>query len=180
MRLVVLTSAGLAFAGVPGALAGLGAHMLLTFRARVRPDRIRSIRPVLLLLLVELRSGSSALGALQATARAFPDDPELAKVARVAAISGLSEAVASAHGEMRSLLSQLARAQRSGASLSASVRSMIESDIASERTRRIARARTLPVRLMIPISLLVLPGLVLLFYAPSLLLLFEQMSGPLS
>jgi hypothetical protein len=33
---------------------------------------------------------------------------------------------------------------------------------------------------MIPISLLVLPGLVLLFYAPSLLLLFEQLSEPLS
>lgn len=180
MRGILLTSAGLAFAGPQGAAVALIAEVMLTLRRRWRSGPRESMRPVMLLLLVELRSGSSALGALQAAARAFPERTDLVRCARVATVSGLTEAVATTQGEVRSVFSQLARAQRSGASLSDTVRSMIAADIAAEKTRRIARARTLPVRLMIPMSLLVLPGLVLLFYAPSLLLLFEQLSGPLS
>jgi hypothetical protein len=38
----------------------------------------------------------------------------------------------------------------------------------------------MPVRLMAPITLLLLPGLVLLFYAPAMLRLFEELSGPLT
>jgi pilus assembly protein TadC len=80
---------------------------------------------------------------------------------------------------LRSVVTQLARAQRSGASLADTVRSMIEADISAEKARRVARSRSLPVRLMLPITLLVLPGLVLLLYAPSMLRLFEELSGPL-
>ena len=58
------------------------------------------------------------------------------------------------------------------------VRSMLESEIAAERTRRIERARSLPIRLMIPIALLVLPGLVLLLYAPSLLDTWDDLTSP--
>jgi hypothetical protein len=57
---------------------------------------------------------------------------------------------------------------------------MIEADIAGDKARRVARARTMPVRLMVPITLLLLPGLVLLFYAPAMLRLFEELSGPLT
>jgi hypothetical protein len=56
---------------------------------------------------------------------------------------------------------------------------MIEADIAAEKARRVARSRSLPVRLMIPLTLLLLPGLVLLLYAPSVLRLFEELSGPI-
>jgi hypothetical protein len=56
---------------------------------------------------------------------------------------------------------------------------MIEADIAAEKARRVARSRSLPVRLMIPLTLLLLPGLVLLLYAPSMFRLFEELSGPL-
>jgi hypothetical protein len=59
------------------------------------------------------------------------------------------------------------------------VRSLLDADIAAERSRRLERARSLPVRLIIPITLLVLPGMVLLLYAPSLLRLFADLSGPL-
>jgi hypothetical protein len=180
VRALLLSSAGLAFAGIPGAMLGLITHGLLVVRARARLRPDLSLRPILLLLLVELRTGSSILGAVQAAARAFPDRLDLVRASRLATVSGLNEAVAATRGGLRSVLSQLARAQRSGASLADTVRGMIEADIAAEKTRRVARARTLPVRLMIPISLLVLPGLVLLFYAPSLLLLFEQLSEPLS
>ncbi len=179
MRPVVFASVGLAVAGAPGALIGIGVHGLMQLRLRLRgPDE--PIRPILLLLLVELRSGCSALGALQAVAGLFPHHRDLVLAARVATISGLTDAVLVSRGEMRGVLSQLARAQKSGAPLADTVRAMIAADIAAEKTRRVARARTLPVRLMIPITLLMLPGLVLLFYAPSMLRLFEELSGPLS
>ncbi|HVR76762.1 MAG TPA: hypothetical protein VMS99_00055 [Acidimicrobiia bacterium] len=180
MTAVVMASAGLAVAGAPGAVLGLVAHAFLMLRRRLhRPDP--PIRPVLLLLLVELKSGGqSALGALQAAARTFPGHRDLVLASRVATISGLTEAVDVVPGAMRGVVSQLARAQRSGAPLADTVRAMIESDIAADKARRVARARTMPVRLMVPITLLLLPGLVLLFYAPSMLRLFEELSRPLT
>jgi len=179
MTALVMASAGLAVAGAPGALAGLALHGLLRARRLIRRPA-HYLRPILLLLLVELKSGGSALGALQAAADVLSSNRHLALVARVATISGLSEAVVVAKGELRNVLSQLARAQRSGAPLAETVRGMIEAQVAADKASRLARARTLPVRLMIPITLLLLPGLVLLFYAPSLLSLFEELSGPLS
>lgn len=77
------------------------------------------------------------------------------------------------------MLGQLARAQRSGASLTDTVRRLIEDDLAGERTARLARARSLPTRLMVPVTLLMLPGLVLLLYAPSLIAVFEELVGGL-
>jgi hypothetical protein len=53
----------------------------------------------------------------------------------------------------------------------------MDEDLARERAKRLAKARSLPVRLMIPLTLLVLPGLVLLLYAPSLVQLFDDLTG---
>jgi hypothetical protein len=179
MTIVVLSSAGLAIAGVPGALIGLCFGALLRVRARFRrPPSL--LRPALIVLLIELRSGRSVLGALQTVAAAFPGEEELARAARVATISGLTQAVPALKGELKGVLAQLARAQKSGAALGDTVRAMIESDIAAEKAKRIARSRALPVRLMLPITLLLLPGMVLLLYAPSMLRLFEELSGPFS
>ncbi|MGH8914586.1 MAG: hypothetical protein ACRDZM_08750 [Acidimicrobiia bacterium] len=179
MKVLVVASLGLAVAGAPGALGGLGVYGLMLLRRRLRP-RQGPMRPILLMLLVELRSGRSALGSLQAVARMFPDHADLGLATRVATISGLTDAVTAVDGELRGVVSQLARAQKSGAPLADTVRAMIEADIGAEKARRVARARTLPVRLMIPMTLLMLPGLVLLFYAPSMLRMFEDLAAPLS
>jgi len=179
MRLVIIGSAGLAIGGLPGAMVAMAAHGVIRLRIRLRP-RSSMIRPVLIVLLVELRSGRSALGALQTVAAMFPGQHDLVVAARVATISGLTQAVLLMSGEMKGVLAQLARAQKSGAALGDTVRSMIEADIAAEKARRVARSRALPVRLIVPITLFLLPGLVLLLYAPSLLRLFDDLSGPLS
>ena len=179
MSAVVSGSIGLVVAGLPGAVLAICVNAAFRLRRRlIKPPAL--IRPVLIVVLIELRSGRSVLGALQTVATAFPDRPELTLAARVATISGLSHASLMAIGEIRGVLSHLARAQKSGAALGDTVRSMIEADIAAEKARRIARARSLPVRLMLPITLLLLPGLVLLLYAPSMLRLFEDLSGPLT
>lgn len=179
MTWLIAASAGLAVAGLPGVLIGSGIVGASRLRRRLR--RTPSlVRPILIVLLVELRSGRSVLGALQTAARVFPDHHELVTASRVATIAGLTQAVSTVDGEMRAVLAQLGRAQRSGAALGDAVRAMIDADIASEKARRIARSRSLPVRLMLPVTLLILPGMVLLLYAPSLLRLFEELSGPLT
>ena len=109
----------------------------------------------------------SVLASLHGVAGMMKDHPEVERIARVASVSGLSEAISHAGPELRPILAQLARSQRSGASLSDSLRGLLERDLAAERARRLARARSLPVRIMIPVTLLMLPGLVLLLYAPA-------------
>jgi hypothetical protein len=41
----------------------------------------------------------------------------------------------------------------------------------------LVKARSLPVKLMVPITLLMLPGLVLVIYAPTLFGLFSDLTG---
>jgi hypothetical protein len=135
---------------------------------------------VLMVLLIELRAGASVLAALIATSESLPDYDSLRTVARVSRVSGLMSALPYADEALRPVLSQLVRAQGSGASLAGSVRRLLEGALASERARRLTRARTLPTRLMIPVTLLMLPGLILALYAPSLLATFEDLTGGLT
>lgn len=172
---VATASLGLIVAGPWGALLGAMAPWVAA-RIRRSAPHPRHTRLIILILLVEVRSGVSVLAALQAASAALFDH-DLRRVARVATVSGLSSAVGVAGSRLEPLIAQLARAQASGASIAAVLRSMLERDLAAEKARRIARARSLPVRLMIPVTLLMLPGLVLLLYAPSLLGLFTQLTG---
>ena len=169
---------GMAVGGPAGAASVLIVSLILR-RMRRRQPSPPPTRLVLLLLAVELRSGGSVLAALQETARALPDYQGLQVVARLAAVSGLTAALEEAQDEMRPIVAQLARAQRSGAPLVDTVRTLIERNLAEHRAARVAKARALPVKLMIPITLLVLPGLVLLLYGPSLLGLLEDLGGGL-
>lgn len=173
-----ILAAGLALGG-PGLVfavcVGLGIARLAR-RRRPRP----ALRPVLLVMLVELRSGFSALAALQGAARHFPEDAELTRIARVATIGGIVAAAGSTTGRLAVLLAQLARAQRSGSPVAGTVRALLDADIAAERAQRIERARSLPIRLMIPLTLFVLPGMILMLYAPALIATFDSMSMVLS
>lgn len=180
MKLVVAASVGVTVAGpVGGLLAGL-APLVCSRLSATRRVTDPSINLVLLLLLVQLRSGLSVLAALIEVSEAIPRYESLRRVARVARVSGLVASIPYADDSLRPVIAQLARAQRSGASLGGAVRRMLETSLAVDRSRRIARARTLPVRLMIPVTLLMLPGLILLLYAPSLLGMFGDLTGVLS
>ena len=175
---VVAASLGLMIAGPPGMLvAAAGPTVWRRWRARPEPDP--SLALILLLLLVELRGGLSVLAGLTEVSTSLPRYRSLRTVSRVARVSGLVPALPYADDRLRPVIAQLARAQRSGASLSGTIRRMLDSELATDRARRIARARTLPVRLMIPVTLLMLPGLVLFLYAPSLLGMFEDLTGVL-
>jgi len=179
MSTLIGMSVGVLVAGPWGGM--VGGLVPLGWKALTRPRPLETpVTLVLLLLLVELRSGLSVLAALIEVSASLPHYGSLRTVSRVARVSGLMAALPYADDDLRPVISQLARAQRSGASLSGVVRRMLEGELASDRAARIARARTLPVRLMIPVTLLMLPGLVLLLYAPSLLGMFEDLTGVLS
>lgn len=178
MRFAVGASLGVVVAGPVGAIGGALVPFVWSY---VRRERVPTtpIALVLLLLLVELRSGLSVLAALTEVSAALPGYASLRTVSRVARVSGLVSALPHGDDRLRPVVAQLARAQRSGASLSGSVRRMLETELSDDRSRRIARARTLPVRLMVPVTLLMLPGLILLLYAPSLLAMFHDLTGVL-
>lgn len=179
MRSVLGLAVGMVVAGPIGGMAGAVIPLAWDRLARRRVPET-PITLVLLLLLVELRSGLSVLAALVDVSDSIPGYQSLRTVARVARVSGLVASIPYGDDRLRPIIAQLARAQRSGASLSGAVRRMLETELAADRSRRIARARTLPVQLMIPVTLLMLPGLVLLLYAPSLLSMFEDLTGVLS
>lgn len=177
MSYLVAGSLGLNFFGFPGAVAAvlvLGARRHLP-----RRPREDDLRPIMMVLLVELRGGRSVLSALQSASGRFPEAGELKKAVRVAAVAGLPTAVDEARGRLRFLLIHLARAQATGASAADAVRRFLDDDLDRERAERQARIKALPVRLMLPLSLLTLPGVVLLAYGPTILSLLDGLVVPL-
>ncbi len=177
MTITVVLSVTLALGGPYAAAIG-GLCIVATRTWRTRRNRERAIRPVLLMLLVELRSGLSVLASLHSVARRLPEFEDLQRAVRLATVAGLPVAVERSSGQILLLLSQLARAQSSGSSAADSVRKMLESDVARERSERLARTRALPVRLMVPVTLLILPGVVILTYGPTLIKLLNDVVVP--
>lgn len=176
MSYVIAASLGLNFFGFPGAVAAV---LVIGFRRHLpRRRREDDLRPIMMVLLVELRGGRSVLSALQAASGRFPEAGELKRVVRVASVAGLTAAVDETRGGMRFLLIHLARAQATGASAADAVRRYLDDDIARERAERQARIKALPVRLMLPLSLLTLPGVVLLAYGPTILSLLDGLVVP--
>jgi len=175
----LLGSLGLVVAGPFGAVIGVGLPMLWPrLRSAAAPSE-PPITLVLLLLLISIRSGLSVLAALDEVAHTVPSYRNLHVVSRIARISGLTSAIEHADNDLRPVVAHLARAQRSGASLTGTVRRLLESRLATEKTEKIASARSLPVKLMIPVTLLMLPGMVLMLYAPTLLSMFDSLTGVL-
>lgn len=136
------------------------------------------MRPILMMLLIELRSGKSVLAALQTVADRFADQSALRRSVNVAAVSGIASAIAISEGRVLLLLTQLAGAQTSGSSAADAVRRMLESDAARDRALQLAKTKSLPVRLMVPLTLLILPGVVLLAFGPTLIDVLNQVMDP--
>jgi hypothetical protein len=104
---------------------------------------------------------------------------ELDDVLRDARNLGLGAALARSDGKMSPLFARLARAQVSGAPLAATVAGFAAEEREIRRSARIEAARKLPVRLTIPLALLVLPGFVLLTAGPAAVGSLQRMLGPL-
>jgi pilus assembly protein TadC len=85
---------------------------------------------------------------------------------------GLADALDAEAGEtaaLRPMLALLAASERSGAPVAAPLMHLAAATRAQSRRRAMARARTVPVRLLFPLVFLVLPAFLLLTVAPVVL-----------
>jgi tight adherence protein C len=164
---------------------GLAVTLGLTVR-RLRASRLgRDAATRDVTVLVELvglgLSAGLTLSRSLAAARPFvhPDlDAEVGEVLRRSARGGLGQALAAADGHGRSFYAGAARAVVTGAPLAPAVDAFVREAIAEQRAADLESARRLPVRLMLPLALLILPGFVLLTVGPTVLVALERFVLP--
>ncbi len=157
-------------------VAGLGAASLVGWRSRLQRRRVaqEAARADVALLAELVGLGLTAglsLHAALATARRFIGSEltdEVDGVLRRARGSGLAAVLSESEGAGEGLYRMAARAVSTGAPLVAAVDGFVHERLSDERAARLAEARRLPVRLMVPLALLILPGFVLMTLAPAL------------
>lgn len=123
------------------------------------------------LLLLALSAGLPTAAALSLAAGRLggPLAGEVGDLLRRARVRGLAAALADTGSSLGELSARLARAHLSGASVQQAVEAFLHVRLADERARRLEQARALPVKLIVPVSLLLLPGFVLLVFGPTFL-----------
>jgi tight adherence protein C len=99
-------------------------------------------------------------------------------VLRQATRKGLGNALTAGPGPGRPFFVLVARAVVTGAPLGPAVDSFVREAAAERRASRLEAARRLPVRLMLPLALLILPGFVLLTVGPTVLAALERFVLP--
>ncbi len=94
---------------------------------------------------------------------------QLGSVLRAARLTGLATQLRAAPGPAAKLLAQVGRAVETGAALGPTLDSFVEQLTAQQRAEAAARMQRLPVKLLFPLALLMLPGLVLMLAGPALI-----------
>ena len=118
-----------------------------------------------------LEFAAGEVGPVQAT--------EVRRVLRAARSQGLSTALAAAGGTAGRLFAVLARAQLTGASAVKAVASFVDEERKERRARAAEAAQRLPVKLTVPLALLILPGFVLLTFGPTVISTIQRLLAPL-
>lgn len=176
MRRLVLVCLGLIIGGVPVAVVLLVGGEVLPHLSRRRSAEVDGV-DVAARLLVLVGAGLPLVPALEQAAASVPG---IAGVARRSRRLGAAAALAAADGPLGPLLRRLADAVASGAPPEPAIRTYIDVERRRRHTIAVERARRLPVRLMIPMTLLVLPGFVLMVYGPAFIDLLTSLAGPLA
>ena len=165
-----------------GGLAMIAARSAGRLRARRRAREAagRDVAVLAELVGLGLSAGLTLSQSLRA-ARPFVH-PDLARevgdLLRRSVRGGLSQALAGAEGHGRRLYSGAARAVVTGAPLAPAVDAFVREALAERRAAELESARRLPVRLMLPLALLILPGFVLLTVGPTVLAALERFVLP--
>ncbi len=126
-------------------------------------------------------SAGLTLGQALRAARAYvhPElERELDGLLRRAAQGGLAQALADSEGYGRGLYVVMARAVVTGAPLVTAVDGFARELVAERHTNLLAAAHRLPVKLMVPLALLILPGFVLLTVGPAVLASLQRVVLP--
>lgn len=171
---------------LPAVVAGAGGS-ILAVRRRIRGRRLAAQEAAAdVVMLAELTglglsAGLSLPAALSGAAgHVHPDlAGEVRAVLRSAVRGGLGAALSNGPGVGRRLYLVLARAASTGAPLAPAIDAFVADATAASRAERLEAARRLPVKLMIPLAFLILPGFVLLVVGPAVLSALERLALPL-
>jgi pilus assembly protein TadC len=155
--------------------AAAGAMLLVRHRMRIRRlDHEAAEADVGLLadlMALGLRAGLSLVQALRYAVPHVAGGlaAEVEDVLRCAGRSGTEAALAGAGGRAGRLYRLAARAAATGAPLADAVEAFAAERRHADHTRAVEAARRLPVRMLVPLALLILPGFVILAVGPALL-----------
>lgn len=109
-------------------------------------------------------------------AGAGPIAGDIEKILAIARIDGLGEAMATAHGGGVRLYRTVSRAAAAGGPMLQSVRTLADELWEENAAAAVEKARRLPVAMLLPLTLLILPGFLLLAIAPAVLNAFSRLS----
>lgn len=142
-----------------------------------RRDRDPDVMLIARLLALSIASGQPIGAGLQDIAELLPaaEAHEVAMLMKRARSVGLASALVETSGPMAELSGRLAQAHLSGAPATAAIEAFVTSMHDATRYRSLEEARTVGVKLTLPLTLLLLPGFVLLTIVPFVL---DQL-GPL-
>ena len=101
---------------------------------------------------------------------------ELEHILAVARIDGIGQAMAVARGEGDRLYQAVSRAGASGGPMLLAVRTLTDELWNEHAAAAVERARRLPVAMLLPLTLLILPGFLLLAIAPAVMDAFSRLS----
>ncbi len=174
--------AGLLWQPVPALVAAVGGAAVLARRRlatrRRAAERAEADVPLLAeLTLLGLTAGLPFGAALAAAAEEVDEalGAGVRAVLRRSRRTGLGAALHTGEGPAHELFRLAARATATGAPLAVAVAGFVDQARHTERSARMAAARKLPVRLLLPLALLILPGFVVLTMGPALLSALDRL-----
>jgi len=182
--LVVVAAAAAVMATVPvliGPMALLAGILLLRkrFRARTAARKLAREDAALLadLTALALTGGLGIQPALELAAGAVGGQiaDEVEALLRRARVEGIATAMAGARGAGRELYRVIGRAITTGSALLDQVIRVADELHADLGAKRLEHVRKVPVALLFPLTLLILPGFLLLTIAPALLDAFTHL-----
>lgn len=176
MKQLVAACCGVVIGGLPGGVAALVVLEILVRVLRRHTARSGDVIEVAATLLVLVGVGMPLVTALESAAVRLPGVEDVVRRARRL---GTAPALGAARGPLAPLLRRLADAVVSGSPPEPAIRGFIETERRRRHTEAVARARRLPIRLMLPMTLLVLPGFVLMVYGPVFIEAVTSLLGPM-
>ena len=177
VRLIASAGAAIGLANPPAG-AGLGlVWYSLRRRRSLRSDRLarRQAESELELLthsmLIGLSGGLSPAGALALAREGLSSSlgQEVDQILRQAVKGGLTASLLNASGVGGRLFRQVGAAHLSGSPLELTLTALAAEYREAARSSAVERARRLPVRMVLPLTLLMLPGLLILMVGPLVL-----------
>lgn len=126
------------------------------------------------LLSVCLSAGLPLTAAMEIAGEEVEVGDEVRDILRKARNLGMARALLTSGGQLSALAGQLARSHLSGAPIQDAVRAFVATRRAEHRFRALETARTLGVKLIVPVALMLLPGFIFLVFGPTVV---EEMTG---